>query len=151
MPASYWKVEELIPHRPPMVLIDRIESFDAATQTIVASFVGREEWKGNWSAIEYMAQTAAALAGALDRERGNGAGANRPGLLMGTRRMELGLASFVPGQRYLVKAVREFEDGDMAAFACDIWQQDGDGSARCTATITACRSLETDSKKEKIG
>ncbi|MBR3922473.1 MAG: thioester dehydrase, partial [Kiritimatiellae bacterium] len=66
MPASSWKVEDLIPHRPPMVLIDDIESIDLESSSLVASFTAKEQWCGNWFSIEYMAQTAAALAGAFD-------------------------------------------------------------------------------------
>ena len=137
MPASSWRVEDLVPHRPPMVLIDGIESFDPETPALVATFAGRAEWRGNWSAIEYMAQAAAALAGALGRVSGDG-GEARPGLLLGTRRLELGIDGFVPGERYFVKAVRDYEDGDSAAFACELWRQ-GAPAARCTATLAAHR------------
>ena len=138
MPASSLKVEDLIPHRPPMVLIDAIESVDLSSGELVASFVAREEWRGNWFAIEYMAQAAAALAGVFDRaER---APAGRPGFLLGTRRIDLGIREFVPGVRYAVSAVREYVDGDSAAFACCIREADGDlCSGKCTATLTAYR------------
>jgi predicted hotdog family 3-hydroxylacyl-ACP dehydratase len=64
----------------------------------------------------------------------------RPGLLLGTRRLELGIAEFVPGVHYFVKAVREYVDGDSAAFACEIWEAGGESkSAKCTATLTAYR------------
>ena len=138
MPVSSWKVEDLIPHRPPMVLIDEIESVDLDSSVLVASFTAKEQWRGNWFAIEYMAQTAAALAGVFDRAAGLPAG--RPGFLLGTRRLELGIAEFVPGVRYLVKAVREYVDGDSAAFACEIWEAGRESqSSKCTATLTAYR------------
>ena len=138
MPASSWKVEDLIPHRPPMVLIDAVESVDLAAATAVARFTAREEWRGNWFALEYMAQTAAVLAGASDKAAGLPAG--RPGFLLGTRRLDLGLEEFVPGADYLVKAVREYEDGDSAAFACEIRPSGAaDGGPVCTATLTAYR------------
>lgn len=139
MPASSWKVEDLVPHRPPMVLIDDIESVDLGSSSLVASFTAKEQWRGNWFALEYMAQTAAALAGAFDKASDDGA-KGRPGLLLGTRRLDLGIAEFVPGVRYLVKAVREYADGDSAAFACEIWEAGKDAqTARCTATLTAYR------------
>lgn len=147
MPASSWKVEDLIPHRPPMVLIDGIESVDLDSCTVVASFTAREEWRGNWFALEYMAQTAAALAGVFDRAAGLPAG--RPGFLLGTRRLDLGLEEFVPGMKYRVKAVREYEDGDSAAFACEIREFDaGDDAPSCTATLTAYRPPVAADRKE---
>ena len=137
MQVSSWKVEDLIPHRPPMVLIDNIESVNLESSSLVASFTAKEQWRGNWFAIEYMAQTAAALAGAFDKVSDDGA-RGRPGLLLGTRRLELGIAEFVPGVHYFVKAVREYVDGDSAAFACEIWAAGGESkSAKCTATLTA--------------
>ena len=140
MPASSWKVEDLIPHRPPMVLIDDIESIDLESSSLVASFTAKEQWRGNWFALEYMAQTAAALAGAFDKAADDGGAAVRPGLLLGTRRLELGIAEFVPGVRYFVKAVREYADGGSAAFACEIREAaKGSPSHGCTATLTAYR------------
>ena len=139
MPVSSWKVDDLIPHRPPMVLIDDIESIDLEAGSLVASFTAKEQWRGNWFSIEYMAQTAAALAGAFDKAEKDGAG-SRPGFLLGTRRLELGIAEFVSGTRYFVKAVREYEDGDSAAFACEIWEAGGESKpAKCTAVLTAYR------------
>ena len=139
MQVSSWKVEDLIPHRPPMVLIDNIESVNLESSSLVASFTAKEQWRGNWFAIEYMAQTAAALAGAFDKVSDDGA-RGRPGLLLGTRRLELGIAEFVPGVHYFVKAVREYVDGDSAAFACEIWKAGGESqSPKCTATLTAYR------------
>lgn len=139
MQVSSWKVEDLIPHRPPMVLIDNIESVNLESSSLVASFTAKEQWRGNWFAIEYMAQTAAALAGAFDKVSDDGA-RGRPGLLLGTRRLKLGIAGFVPGVHYFVKAVREYVDGDSAAFACEIWEAGKESqSPKCTATLTAYR------------
>ena len=139
MQASSLKVEDLIPHRPPMVLIDSVESLDLAAGRIEVSFTARERWRGNWFAIGYMAQAAAALAGAFDRAADADA-ARRPGFLLGTRRLDLGIAQFLPGVKYRVSAVREYVDGDSAAFACEI-SEAGDcaGGKKCAATLTAYR------------
>jgi predicted hotdog family 3-hydroxylacyl-ACP dehydratase len=86
-----------------------------------------------------MAQAAAALAGAFDRAADADA-ARRPGFLLGTRRLDLGIAQFLPGVKYRVSAVREYVDGDSAAFACEI-SEDGDcaDGKKCAATLTAYR------------
>ena len=137
MPVLSWKVEDLIPHRPPMVLIDSIESVDLESATAVARFTAKEQWRGNWFSLEYMAQTAAALAGAFDKASDESA-VGRPGFLLGTRKLALGIEEFIPGDDYLVKAVREYVDGDSAAFLCEIRKADDDGRV-CTATLTAYR------------
>ena len=69
-----WQLDELIPHRPPMVLLDAVESFDPDALSLTArvtitpeSLFCEPEGVPNWVAIEYMAQTAAALVGCYDR------------------------------------------------------------------------------------
>jgi len=142
MQASSWKVEDLVPHRPPMLLIDAIEEVDMEAPRLAASFLGREEWRGNWFALEYMAQAAAALSGAMDRAERPSA-SPRPGLLLGTKRLDLGIAEFVPGRRYVVEAVRECEDGEAAVFSCTVRAAGRDQEpGECSAAITAFRPRE---------
>lgn len=131
-----WGMEELLPHRPPMVLIDEIESFEPEARTLWARFtvtkaqvffLAGENGEGgvpNWAAIEYMAQTAAALAGCHDRMLAPDRPA-RPGLLLGTRRLELGLERFEEGRVYRVRAVNAFSDSDAASFECAIFDEAG--------------------------
>lgn len=110
---------DLVPHRPPMLLIDSVDDFDVDAKTVVASVVIRPEWAGNWVAIEYMAQTAAALAGLFDRLQDDTQPA-RPGFLLGTRKLELNLESFEVGKTYRVRARNEFFEGEAASFSCEI-------------------------------
>lgn len=119
-----------------MVLIDEILDFDAESRTLTAAIDVKEEWQGNYVAIEYMAQTAAALAGYYDKLE-NSARPARPGFLLGTRRLTLELERFEVGKRYLVKAVNEFADSNSAAFTCTI--EDLDGAIVATATLNAFR------------
>ena len=135
MRPSYSPVE-LLPHRPPRVLIDEIVDFDAESRTIVAAVDVREEWRGNWVAIEYMAQTAAALVGQFDR-MGNAAAPARPGFLLGTRRLTLDVAAFETGRRYLVTATNDFADNETASFDCKM--ADSEGRVVASAHITAYR------------
>lgn len=131
-----FSVAELVPHRPPMILIDEILDFDEASRSLTAAIDIREEWTGNYVAIEYMAQTAAALAGMFDKLE-NAARPARPGFLLGTRRLTLDLPKFEVGARYLVKAVNEFSDENSAAFTCTI--EDSAGAVVATATLNAFR------------
>ncbi|MBO7688429.1 MAG: 3-hydroxylacyl-ACP dehydratase [Kiritimatiellae bacterium] len=136
-------LEELLPHRPPMVLIDAVESFDAATKCLVARVtIGPDQLfctsdgVPNWVAIEYMAQAAAALVGFYDKVTAPGAPA-RPGLLLGTRRLDLKLDRFEMGKTYYISAENVFSDDEAASFICSI--QDAAGDTVATATLSAYR------------
>ncbi len=136
-------LDELLPHRPPMVLIDAVESFDAETKRLVARVTigeGQLFFDGqgvpSWVAIEYMAQTAAALVGYHDKHFAPDEPI-RPGLLLGTRRLELKLERFEPGKTYRIIAENAFSDSDAASFACTI--VDDSGATVATANLNAYR------------
>ncbi len=139
------ELSALLPHRPPMVLIDGVERFDLESRSLVASFkvtpdspffdVGIDGVPA-WAAIEYMAQTSAALAGRYDLTVSSDS-PPKPGLLLGTRRLTLGVSRFANGETYHVRAVNEYSDSDAAAFNCTIL--DGDGKVAATGTLNAYR------------
>ena len=144
-----WTLEELIPHRPPMMLIDAVEDFRPEEKSLTARvtiapeqiffFNGAASEAGgvpNWVAIEYMAQTCAALAGCWDRHVAPDRPA-RPGLLLGTRKLSLGLDRFEAGRTYHVTAVNAFSDADAASFECAI--RDDTGAEVATAVLSAYR------------
>ena len=136
-------LDELLPHRPPMVLIDEVESFDAEAKRLVARVTIGEnqlffDGQGvpNWAAIEYMAQTAAALGGYHDRHVAPGQPV-RPGLLLGTRKLDLKLARFEAGKTYRIVAENAFSDSEAASFVCHI--EDEAGETVATANLNAYR------------
>ena len=136
-------MEELLPHRPPMVLIDAVELFDAEAKRLVARVTIGEnqlffDGQGvpNWTAIEYMAQTAAALVGYYDRHVEPDRPV-RPGLLLGTRKLDLKLERFEAGKTYRISAENAFCDSDAAAFLCSI--EDDAGNTVATASLNAYR------------
>lgn len=140
-----WPLEELLPHRAPMVFIDRVESFDASARSLTASFTVTPEHVlyspsaggvPNWAAIEFMAQTSAALVGNFDKTQEPERPA-RPGLLLGTRKLDLRLDSFETGRMYRVTASCAFWDADAAAFSCII--SDDSGAVVAEATLNAYR------------
>ena len=135
MQASSYPVESLVPHRPPMSLLDEIVSCDLENGTLSAAFSARREWAENWSAIEYMAQAAAALAGAADRAGGYD-GPPKPGFLLGTRKLELDFPGFEAGRRYVARSKIVFIDGEAASFECEI--ADGE-RVLARATLNAYR------------
>lgn len=119
MPASSYRLEDILPHRPPMVLLDEVLSVDEKEHSLVASATIRPEWRENWSAVELMAQASAALAGVIDRVSGSDHPA-RPGFLIGTRRIKFAVPSFEVGHRYLVTAKDVFSDEEAASFECTV-------------------------------
>ena len=136
-------LEDLLPHRPPMVLIDAVESFDAEAKRLTARVtIGENQlfFDGdgvpNWVAIEYMAQAAAALVGVHDKHLAPDRPV-RPGLMLGTRRLDLRLARFEAGKTYRVVAENVFNDADAASFACRI--EDEAGETVAAATLNAYR------------
>ncbi len=138
MPASSYRLEDLLPHRPPMVLLDEIVSVDEANRSIEATATIKSEWSQNWSAIELMAQAAAALAGVFDRVSGLD-GPARPGLLLGTRRITFFAPSFEVGRTYTVTAKDVFSDAESASFECTV--RDGE-SVLASATLNAYRPTD---------
>ena len=133
----------LLPHRPPMILIDAVERFDAAERSLTATVTITPkspffESGGvpSWVAIEYMAQTVAALTGRFDRLSDPQA-KPRPGFLLGTRRLSLDLDRFECGRTYRISAKEEYSDDAAAAFDCGI--SDENGKAVATAMINAYR------------
>ena len=128
-----WTLDDLLPHRAPMVFLDGVESFDSATRTLTATVSITPEHVlyspslggvPNWVAIEFMAQAAAALAGCIDKER-DPAQPPRPGLLLGTRRLDLHVESFAAGRTYRVTVASTFWDDETAAFACTVVEDSG--------------------------
>lgn len=135
------RLETLLPHRAPMILIDRVLAYDVQAKRAdveVTIGPGQVFFDGTGVpahvAIEYMAQAAAALVGLNDLASGT---EPRPGLLLGTRKLELNLDHFADGETYRITAHCEFEDAEAAAFACAI--ADAAGKTVATATLSAYR------------
>lgn len=128
---------ELLPHRPPMLLIDRlVESEPGRTVCEVdigpdASFFVPGRGVPAWIGIEYMAQAVAAMAG-LDAEAA--AKAVPIGYLLGTRRFSTDVDWFPDGVTLRVEAEEAvFDDNGLGAYNCRI---SGPGvSAGCRLTV----------------
>ncbi len=122
MAPHRYSVAELLPHRPPMILLDEIVSYDQAS--MVASVTVSEatlflEPQGVpvHVGLEYMAQACGAYAGAVARERGEPV---RVGFLLGTRQYRAHVPCFRLGERLIVSATLLYQDEQMGAFDCRI-------------------------------
>ena len=122
-----YDIEQVIPHRGTMRLIDRLLSWDAESvaaelrvpaDAIFGDAAGVPAWVG----VEYMAQTIAAWAGCRARSRGEEPSI---GFLLGTRRYQAAVPRFDAGALLRVEARCELlGDNGLGMFACRILQQD---------------------------
>jgi predicted hotdog family 3-hydroxylacyl-ACP dehydratase len=120
-PCRY-SIAELLPHRPPMLLLDAVESVGddclVATVTISAdSLFAEPDGVPTHIGLEYMAQACGALAGWLALEAGDPV---RIGFLMGTRSMSIHRAWFAIGERLTISAVLVYRDAVTAAMGASI-------------------------------
>lgn len=127
-------IESLVPHRGRMLLIDRVCMHEG--DRIVCELQVRDDplfcrngSVGSWLAIEYMAQTVAALVG-LKAQAANAP--VRIGMLLGTRRFSALVPAFRPGDCLQVEAEQVFQgDNGLAAFEVRV-MCDGDRVAEAT-------------------
>ena len=138
-------VEGLIPHRQPMVLIDRAcgmqdGCFVAEVDIRSDSPLGGADGVPAYVGIEYMAQTVAAYAGAEGLEAG---GRVQVGMLLGTRDYACAVPVFGWGQRLrvLVRKVLH-QPGGISALDCRIADaSNGAELARAQLTVVQVGDL----------
>ncbi len=115
-------IHELLPHEPPMVLLDRILSYEESklvTEITIRPGIPFYDEDGvpGWIGIEYMAQSVAAHAGVQARLR------DAPpsvGFLLGTRAYVCSVTQFPLGARLKILVEPLFEELGLAAFSCCI-------------------------------
>ena len=131
---------ELLPHRPPMVLLDGFKEpsgsgeVEAHVDVTAASPFYEAELGGVPAcvALEYMAQTMALCVGLYRRDKGLDP---KLGFVLGSRRLETRIPAFRDGERYRVRATCTYHDEEFGSFDCDI-RDSGDAvvaSGRLTA------------------
>lgn len=135
MPA----IEEVLPHRGAMRLVDRLLECDGSRVAVEVRVPADGPFCLNgpvagvpaWIGIEYMAQAIAAWAG----WRARAAGREPPiGFLVGTRRYEAGAGHFPAGEVLRVEAECEWlSDNGLGIFACRIL---GRGAVLATANVS---------------
>lgn len=122
------EIVELIPHRPPMLLINHIVSVDArSSSTLVlinseASFYREGKGVPSWVGLEYMGQTAALIGGYQQRE-----GMIEPslGFLLGTRSFSAETDFFKPDSVLRINCQeKNLVGGNLANFDCTIAYQE---------------------------
>ena len=133
MDVTQIPVRELLPHDPPMVLLDRIVNYGESTLTAEVdvgqdSMLCGDDGVPGWVGIEYMAQAVAAHAGFQARLEDK-----EPtiGYLLGTRAYKITVPVFPIGATLSIHIESLFVEMGLGAFACRI---DMDGPV-ASATI----------------
>jgi len=121
-------IAELVPHADGMLLLDRVLEH-RMTHTVCATSADRSALFANadgsvpsWVGIEYMAQCAAVHGELTHRSRGE---APRPGLLLGSRRVEIHADVFTAGDPLEVTARHHLGESGLVAFDCSVRSASG--------------------------
>lgn len=114
------QISELLPHDAPMVLIDRVVSYQSdfihCQTTIHDHFPFCEEGSvPSYVGIEYMAQAVAAWNGLMARQQGS---TPKIGFLLGTRRLDLPLPCFKVGEVLNIYGKMQYTGDEMGSFDC---------------------------------
>jgi len=120
--TSFLSVEQLLPHEPPMVWIDRV-LFRAGDEIRCALEIRDEHVFVEDGAvepvvsIEWMAQTVGALVGIFDRSQDQDV---RPGYLIAIPEASFEVDSFHVGDQLVIEAKRVWGDDELASFECSV-------------------------------
>ncbi len=122
MDGRYPAIEELVPHRAPMLLLDRIE--DDGDRTTTCGLTIREDSSfvengavPSYLALEYMAQAVAAHAGLRDVRKGQPVSI---GYLIGARNVEFLVDEFRVGDQLRIIVSHVWWDGKLGQFEVHI-------------------------------
>lgn len=135
-------VVDLLPHEPPMVLLDSVvdsgDDFAAAEVTVQSDKPFFVEGKGiqSYVGIEYMAQTCGVFAGLQCKAMGKPVAL---GFLLGTRNFHANVGWFKIGQRLIITIKENFRHEAMAVFDCRI---ECEGQELATARLNLYQSEE---------
>ena len=122
MTVAYPALRDLLPHRPPMILIDelvRCEGQEVVCRVTIrdgAPFVEAGRVPALVS-LEYFAQTVAAHFAWQNRQR---AGGFTVGMLLGTRELTLETDYFHVGDTLTISGVETFTTPPISQFRCDL-------------------------------
>jgi predicted hotdog family 3-hydroxylacyl-ACP dehydratase len=120
---SFPSIEELIPHSDAMLLLDRILEHEPEHTICGAAadsnlhFIDSDGRVPCWVGLEYMAQCAAVHGSLAGRGRNQ---TPRPGLLLGTRRLQLHADTLPSGEELRITARHHRGESGLVAFDCSI-------------------------------
>lgn len=136
------KILSMMPHKPPMLLIDRI--LDATDSTVRCESVVqmdniffRDGGIGSWIGIEYMAQAIGAHAAIVNHKLNR---KNEIGYLLSVRRYDCATTRFVEGDVLQISAEQKFLDAQgLASYCCELFLN---GKSISTSDITVFQPVQ---------
>jgi predicted hotdog family 3-hydroxylacyl-ACP dehydratase len=139
-------VAELVPHEPPMLLVDELVEWSPTRSRVRARvraggpFVVAGRMPST-ILLEYMAQAIAVAEGAGEAPT---SGERSPGLLLGTRELELDIQAVSVGDILEIVVERQFSDADsgLASYTCEVQRE---GQRLAAAVVNVMRKLPTSS------
>jgi len=138
-------IKDLLPHDPPMVLIDRAMRYN--DDSIHCQLTIKDDspfceggFVPSYVALEYMAQTIAAWNGLISRQLGE---EPKIGYLLGARQLVLNVSTFQVGEMLDIYGKSQYVDGEMASFDCWI---DINGKRVAHAGLNVFQPKEKDGK-----
>ena len=120
--TSFLSVEQLLPHEPPMVWIDRVLFRDGDEIRCALEIRDEHVFVEDGAvepvvSIEWMAQTVGALVGIFDRSQDQDV---RPGYLIAIPEASFEVDSFHVGDQLVIEAKRVWGDDELASFECSV-------------------------------
>lgn len=146
MEFDKYKIADLLPHAPPMVLIDEViewkKKYAVTAVNITQNSLLYVNGKGVPAhvGLEYMAQSCGVYSGLYFKEN------NLPihmGFLLGTRNYHCGIEWFQPGDRLIVNIAEVLRQDAMGVFDCRISLNNQDIAS---AQLTVYQSNDTSTK-----
>lgn len=134
-------IQDVIPHRPPMRLIDRLHSQAAMQVTTTAQVNPQSGFYDvaaggvpGWVGLEYMAQTAAVWIGLRDHQAGR---TPEPAFLVSARQYQAYEPVFPAGSHFFIDVSVKLMDANIVSFVGKIY--DDSGKVWADALFTAFR------------
>ena len=139
---EFLAIEELVPHRPPMLLIDKVRAssegqIECAARVAEDSIFARDGRVPSVVLMEYMAQAIAARNQLIAVQEGG----PKKGMLLGCRKMTLHGPSIPVGADVIIRATVLRESGGVAIYSCEAIS-DGVLSAEAQLTVAVIEPSE---------
>ena len=123
MNTKYLDLEAILPHRPPMIFIDKVVEYDLDNFSLTASVMIKDDTMlfdrkldgvPAWAGLEYIAQTVGALSGIYNRENGN----HEPqlGFILGARKYKNHVEYYKNKEIYYIFIEKQFYDSELGNF-----------------------------------
>lgn len=134
---NMYKVEDLLPHAHPAILIDSVVNWLPQEVTASVTITPNSPFFVNGKGvpahvgIEYMAQTCGVYSGILSKKNGVPI---RMGFLLGTRNFQATVPWFSLGSTLIIQAKELFNHEMMGSFSCKI-QLNGDNVATAELSV----------------